>query len=448
MGKQSDNRLNFSVNAIRKIDPPTDVDKVIYYDGKGTGLSLSVFKSGKKCFTVYYPIKLKNLGQKGRKQGYYNLGNALNFDIDEARKIAAKIIEVGEKGIDYKDYVATEDEIISKLKTEEQVEVSLGSVGDLPGQIGHAWNNLIKRKFDVGYGTKRNLKTSYRKHVLEMWPEETWMKDITEQECIEWKAKFFDRKNMWNKVRVFLNQAFKDEVYNGRLSRNVLSRVPEYPSKEGYCILTDKGVKNFFDIFLDYENTPKYARNYARYIALILLTGQRPINLRSLKNDDDGVGNFVDWTNKRFVYRIHKTSKKTRGKAEYVNFNPVVEEIIKDARAENPDSSWAIPSVDWRDTYKLAPLHEERARDYFNLHRNKLEIEGDSDLTLYKLRHTFATRMYESGCSIDEIATVLLHTAGSRVTYRYAKISDIRRKNLSDIGLKIFPEIHKKTIDA
>lgn len=447
MGKQSDNRLNFSMNVIKKIDPPTDTDKVIYYD-KNSRLSLSVFKSGKKCFTVYYPIKFKHLGKKGRKQGYYNLGNALNFDVEEARKKANKIYDLGaEQGVDYNDYVATEDEIISKLKTAQQVEVSLESVGDLPGQIGHAWDNLIKRKFDVGYGTKRNLKTSYKKHVMEMWPEETWMKDITEQQCIEWKAKFFDRQNMWNKVRVFLNQAFKDEVYNGRLTKNVLSRVSEYPSKEGYCILTDKGVKTFFDIFLDIENTPRYARNYARYIALILLTGQRPINLRSLKNADDGVGNFVDWKNQRFVFRIHKTTKKTRGAAEYVYFNSVVEEIMKEARAENPESPWAIPSVDLRDAYKLSPLHEERARDYFNSHKSKLEREGDSELTLYKLRHTFATRMYESGVSIDQIATVLLHTAGSKVTYRYAKISDIRRQNLADIGLNIFPEIRKKTID-
>ncbi|MCZ8081052.1 MAG: tyrosine-type recombinase/integrase [Rhodobacteraceae bacterium] len=434
MAGRSVNTFEFSINKINKLKAPTDRDKVVYHDLERRELSLSVFRSGEMYFGCYYTI----IRDGKRKTAYYNMGVWRNWSIDDARKTAEKIKSVGQMGWDYKDYLKAQDEIIGKKKTLEQVEVSLSEVGGLPGQLGKAWDDLCKRKQTLDKEGQQKLAGTYRKHVIAHWPETTWINEITEQSVIEWKMKFLEKQTTWNQLRVYLNMVFKDEIYNRRLQVNPLERVEAYNLKEGFCILSNAGVDNFIDLFVNPEIYPEYQRNYCRYVMLLLLTGQRPINLRSLKKVDDGKTNYVDYDDMQFVYRIHKTDKKSKTKAQKVGFSDEVLEILLAAKAENDESEWAIPSCDTRDRYKKTPLSEERGREFFNRYRDQLETIGDSDLTLYKLRHTFATRLMANGVERARIAKLLLHSANSRSTGRYARILDDDMREVVKVAASMF----------
>lgn len=436
MGKLSDNRIRLSLNKIKGLpDNSPGVDRVNYKDIDCPELTLSVMKSGSKIFCVFYRVYAPD---GTSKPSYYNLGNALHWSIEEAQNTAREVVKKGREGWDYKKYQATLSRAISEDKRAEQIDVSLASIGQLPGQLARGWDDMVKRKFDLADETKQNLRGTYRKHIMSYFGEDKWISDISEQDFIEFKAHFNNRRTMFNRVRAYLVQVFEDEVYNERLTKNVVKKVPEYPSKDAYCILTDKGIETFFTTFGNPESYIDFQRNYCRYVMLLLLTGQRPINLRTLQKRDDGEGNYIDWENSQLVYRQHKTTKKAKNIAERIAINDEVLEIFKQASAENPESKWAIPSCDKRVRYRKTQLSEERSREFFNRYRDKLETAGEGEMTIYNLRHTYATKMLSSGIPRERVGAMLLHSPNSRATSKYARILDETKRETAEIAKSIF----------
>lgn len=136
---------------------------------------------------------------------------------------------------------------------------------------------------------------------------------------------------------------------------------------------------------------------------ILFATGIRREELVKLKVSD------IDFTHG--LIRIRGKGKKER----YVPVAPATLERIKEY-VEETKSEWLFPG---RNDTHLTPT---RVNEIFMYYRDKLNIPN---LTPHKLRHTFATVMFENGADIKVIQDLMGH-ASINTTNIYAKTSNKR----------------------
>ncbi|MEM0174245.1 MAG: tyrosine-type recombinase/integrase [Sulfolobaceae archaeon] len=126
---------------------------------------------------------------------------------------------------------------------------------------------------------------------------------------------------------------------------------------------------------------------------------------------------FAESLRDRLIFEIlFATGIRRKGKKErYVPVAPATLERIKEY-VEETKSEWLFPG---RNDTHLTPT---RVNEIFMYYRDKLNIPN---LTPHKLRHTFATVMFENGADIKVIQDLMGH-ASINTTNIYAKTSNKR----------------------
>lgn len=142
---------------------------------------------------------------------------------------------------------------------------------------------------------------------------------------------------------------------------------------------------------------------------LILLTGARPEEILSLKRSDVELPKAV----------LHIRGGKTRAARRTLPLVAEAAAILERRLAETSDGGpdgWLFPSPRRHGEHivKLNAQHDEACR------------RAGVSFRLYDLRHTFATRLAESGCDINTLAAILGHS-GLRMLTRYVHPTEQHR---------------------
>lgn len=212
----------------------------------------------------------------------------------------------------------------------------------------------------------------------------------------------------------------ENEIYELRLDRNHLKRIPPYPVKSRQTILTETGIKQFKACFVDASTFDESDQNYARFVACLLFTGQRPTMLRTLKSRDDGIGNYVNWQRKAMIFRTHKTSKVIPEKEVAIPLSKTAFTIMREASLQRPKNDFVFSSPDLRTDFRDLAISEKRAQAFFRKHSNKFEKEGHENLVFYSLRHTFGSTMVNKNTPIIQVSKMMLHSS-IQTTQNYLK---------------------------
>jgi len=436
MGKLSANRIKFSWNSINNLpDCPPNKARENYKDTACDALTCSVMLGGDKILCVYYRVQHAS---GSTSNAYYKLGKYRSWDIDEARQEAMECVQKGREGWNYSDYKRHISKQISDEKAKEQIAVSLDGIGELPGQIGYAWINHCDHKDGITERHQRRLRTTYQKYVYEHFGDTAYCVDVSEKDIIAFKNKFVDRKVSFNRVRKELVMCFDREIKERRLTYNIIRNIKPFPEKVSRVVLTDDGAQEAFKFFSSLENFEEADHNHVRFLLMVLMTGQRPIILRSLLKKDDGESNFVDWERKELVIRQHKTDKRTASAYETVPLHDRAYDVLKAASDANPRSRYAIPPLGPRSMRSDRQISEANHRDIFNKYKDRFETQGTGKLTIYKLRHTFATMLLKNGVPLHVVGSMLLHAPNSPATTIYAQILEDTRYDAIKVAGTMF----------
>lgn len=142
---------------------------------------------------------------------------------------------------------------------------------------------------------------------------------------------------------------------------------------------------------------------------LILLTGARPEEILSLRRGD------IDLSRRTMHIRGGKTRAARRTLHLLSEACAILERRLADNLASGADG-WLFPSTRRPGEHisKLNHQHDEACR------------RAGVSFRLYDLRHTFATRLAESGCDINTLAAILGHS-GLRLLTRYVHPTEQHR---------------------
>lgn len=410
---------------IRDLQPESKAYKVPV---EGLPMHLRVNPNGKKVYVVKYRLYTRN----DSKQIVYKLGDTSHLNLEDAKEKATILIRQAKRGIDQRELWRQADE-------QFQAEIQTASIeamgfADLenPAFLKTAWFNFAGLKVGIGKRHEAKLKQLWR-HVVENWNDTIRTKDVTVEKVLKVKKQLEDRPQEFNKFRMALNSVLDHELYEGRIDRNVVTRVPPYPLKYRQTILSEKGVEDFKQFFSNTEQFLPKERNHARFLLALLYTGMRPSMLRSLRKEDDGFGNYLDLSPASgkpvMVFRFHKTSKKRSEKAVYVPVSQNAVTVMKAAASATPWSPYVFGSHDDRARYRDLPLSEKRNQEFFRRHVHRFEKEGPEKFDLYGLRHTFGSMLVAAGIPINQVAEMMLHT-NIVTTQRYIKSTDKTRQSV------------------
>lgn len=142
---------------------------------------------------------------------------------------------------------------------------------------------------------------------------------------------------------------------------------------------------------------------------LILLTGARPEEILSLRRSDIDLGKGT------LQIRGGKTRAARRTLHLVAEAAAILERRLAETAPGEPDG-WLFPSARRPGEHitKLNAQHDEACR------------RAGISFRLYDLRHTFATRLAESGCDINTLAAILGHS-GLRMLTRYVHPTEQHR---------------------
>lgn len=390
-------------------------------------MHVRVNPTGKKVYIVKYRLYTRN----DSKQIVHTLDDTSHLSLEDAKEKATILIRQAKRGIDQRELWRQADEQFQAEIQTAQIEAM--GLADLenPAFLKTAWFNFAGLKVGIGKRHEAKLKQLWR-HVVEYWNDTIRTKDVTVEKVLKVKKQLEDRPQEFNKFRMALNSVLDHELYEGRIDRNVVTRVPPYPLKYRQTILSEKGVADFKTFFANVDQFLPKEQNHARFLLALLYTGMRPSMLRSLKKEDDGAGNYLDLTSPTgpmMVFRSHKTAKKRSEKAIYVPVSQQALLVMKAAASATPWSPYVFGSHDDRARYRDLPLSEKRNQEFFRKHVHRFETQGPEKFDLYGLRHTFGSLLVAAGIPINQVAEMMLHS-NIVTTQRYIKSTDKTRQSV------------------
>jgi integrase len=144
--------------------------------------------------------------------------------------------------------------------------------------------------------------------------------------------------------------------------------------------------------------------------AVLADTGMRPEECYRLRWEN------INWTNGRNG-RLLVTHGKTKAARRMLPFTPRVKAILeaKWINAGQPEEGWVWPSA--AKSGHVEPFSLKRQ------HRRALRLSGVRPFVLYSLRHTFLTRLGESGCDAWTLARIAGHSSIA-ISARYVHPSE------------------------
>lgn len=414
-------------------------DKEYHEPVDGLPMSVRVARNGVKSywvkFRIYPPEEMpRGRGSAKPKQVFCSIGRVEEFDLEEAKERARKMISAGKAGIDQRKVWAKEHaEAVRQAAKEHFILNELADPGD-PSFLKTAWMNYVNRKTMIKPRTKQNLKRLFN-HITYCLGEGILTADLKASDVGTIKAALYDRPAEFNKFRAALYSVLESEFHDERISQNIMKKnlddVRPHTPKFRNSALSKRGVEQFKAFYEDLENFQPQQRNHARFLLCLLYTGLRPSMLRSLLKEDNGQGNFVDLETGQLTFRQHKTIAKLTEKASALVASPTALEIMRAAADAAPYSPYVFGSLDDRTGYRHLPLSEKGTQVLFRANAHRFEVEGTEKLDIYSLRHTFGTMMVNGGIPIHQLKDQMLHES-IVTTQRYVKTTAATRRALAN----------------
>ena len=418
MGKTKGVRLND--DAVKRLKPRAKKYEV--WDSRLTGFGIRVLPTGSRTYYARW--------WGGRNWKWYRIGDVEHFTPDDARKQAMQVLADADKGIDH-------TELKRERRHAEKDALTLGDYAEgsykstalyarrdgdeALARLKASFPTLWKRRLheitllEVERWRSERLKTGRRKKSdkeRDGCSPATLNRDITELRlCL---AKAVSAKLLKGnpldglkplkvdstpKTRVLTEDEEKrlyaaldkreQEMREGRASANV------WRKDRGYELLPDLGK-------LDYADFLK------PLITLLLYSGIRRGEAFNLRWSD------VDFD--KATIRIQGATAKTN-RTRFLPMNSKVEETLGRCYRQRPSDDLVFPSP------KTGGKMDNIKTSWSAL----LEDAGIAGLRLHDLRHTFATRLVESGCDLYRVQKLLGHSSIS-VTERYShlNVDDLR----------------------
>lgn len=348
-----------TIKLIESLNPNSD--KKTIWDDKPVGLGLKVSKSGKKTFILKYRNKFK-------QQRKYTIGKYGVITLDEARKIARKLLSDIADGKDPSDIKKQGIESPTMIDLFERYLKEHSCVNNKPNT--HKCNESFVRRYLVPKLGKYKVKEIQRKHIFELVQQ-------------------FTSKSNANNAIAILSKAFNlSEIWGWRDDNtNPCRHVKKYPVQPRQRFLTKEEVKRLNQKLEFYKKAQLEPLTVIYAIKLLLLTGCRLNEILTLKWD------YINLDENCFRLPDSKTGAKT------VYFSNAVGDIIKTIK-RLPDNPYLI-------------IGDKKGQHLKNLQKPWRRIRKDcglEDVRIHDLRHSFASMAAMSGMSLPIIGSMLGHS--------------------------------------
>jgi len=246
------------------------------------------------------------------------------------------------------------------------------------------------------------------------------MKDVTRLDFFRWQDFMRDKglaATTCNRSLFLLKYIFNNAHRWGHLpsspARDV-SSLPEEDFRERY--LNDEEARRLLNVLNTEEN-----RLAAHVIRLLLFTGARKSEILSAR-----------WENVDMERRVLTVPLSKSGRARHI---PLSDAALMIFKAIPRDSEWVFPSNKTGNHMKSVFKVWDRVR----------KRAGLQDVRMHDLRHSFASFLVNSGCSLYEVQKILGHH-DPKVTTRYAHLAqDSLLKAANLVADKIGVHLHKKS---
>lgn len=194
-------------------------------------------------------------------------------------------------------------------------------------------------------------------------------------------------------LKYIFNCAVKWEIIKQSPCSQVMA-LPEGEQKGRY--LSQEEASALLDVLKKEKN-----RQAARAIQLLLLTGARKSEILNAR-----------WENVDLVNNILTVPLSKSGKTRYIPLSDAAIAVIQDIPRV---SEWLFPS----------PRTDNAISSVFDVWDKSRKEAGVDKTRLHDLRHTFASFLVNSGCSLYEVQKILGHY-NPKVTMRYAHLTQSR----------------------
>lgn len=344
-------------------------------DKKLTGLKAIFYPSGRIKFIVRKSIRGKNI--------YVAVGGYPEISIKDAREHAFKIIQELKTAVEaYGERFLTH----SKMTFNELVDEYEKSV--------------------LSTGVKRSANTDLskiRKYLRPLLGDKK-LAGMTEADILSYLHNLDLKPATRNRHLALIKAVFTWAIRMGYISRSpalYIKALPEVTSDRR--AMDDSQLQRWMDVCERWRNG-KPDHEALALLMFLALTGLRLGETRHLRLED------VDWSRKVITLRHTKNGKLRRV--------PVCDKafvLLTEQRQHLGDEGWVFPGKGADN-----PVSEPR-----RLQKRLCEAAGIPPFTIHEMRHTFATKLIESGADIHTVKDLLGHST-IKVTELYLHASPAR----------------------
>lgn len=258
-----------------------------------------------------------------------------------------------------------------------------------------------------------------RRYVLPILGDMS-MKDVTSLDLFHWQD-ILRQKGLaattCNRSLFLIKYIFNSAQRWGHIPESPardVSSLPEEDFRERY--LSNEEARRLLEVLNTETNI-----SAAHVIRLLLFTGARKSEILSAR-----------WENVNMERRMLTVPLSKSGRARHIPLSDAALQIFKELPR---DSEWVFPS-------NRTKHHMTSVFSVWNKVRRKAGLE---DVRMHDLRHSFASFLINSGCSLYEVQRILGHH-DPKVTTRYAHLTqDSLLKAANIVADKIGIYQHKKT---
>ncbi|TBL68638.1 tyrosine-type recombinase/integrase [Hafnia alvei] len=357
-------------------------------DTKVIGLKVIVSPCGDVKFIVRKSICGENT--------YAPVGHYPELSVAEARDIASEIIN------DLKGKAKKHGKDYQRIKKMD-------------------FNDLLKKYTDnvLNKGVKRSARTDLSKIHKYLLPRlgDKKIADMTEADILAYLYDLDLKPATRNRHLALIKAVFTWAIRMGYTNRSpafYIKALPEVTSDRR--AMDDSQLQRWMEVCECWRNG-KPDHEALALLMFLALTGLRLGETRHLRLED------VDWSRKVITLRHTKNGKLRRV--------PVCDKafvLLTEQRQHLGDEGWVFPGKGTDN-----PVAEPR-----RLQKRLCEAAGIPPFTIHEMRHTFATKLIESGADIHTIKDLLGHST-IKVTEIYVHSSPARYHEVVNRAMNSFP---------
>ncbi|MHC4698244.1 MAG: tyrosine-type recombinase/integrase [Planctomycetota bacterium] len=363
-------KINFTKQALARIKPPTDQDRLYVYDKRLPGLAVCVTRTGSRTFYVYRRAR----GRPVRVR----LGRFPEVTIEQARRQTSAVLAEIARGRDPQEEKRT-------LRR----QCTLGELFEHYREV-HAKPHCREK-------TRAEDRRMFDKHLSTWRARRISLISSADVAALHGRigAK---RPYMANKLLGLLSRLFNHGRRTLRLTmQNPCEGIRKFPEQQRERFLDADELGQFFEALAG-ESEP-----FRTFFLILLLTGARRGNVQAMK--------WADVDLDRGIWRISHTESKNRA-AMLVVLSPEVVGLLQRLSIDADGSEYVFPSRG-RTGHLIEPK---------SAWKRILARAGLTDCRMHDLRRTLGSWQAAGGTSLPIIGKTLGHKSIS-TTQIYARLS-------------------------